>query len=262
MKQLDKNENLGALVKVTCQRFTNELHFGFHLENRTLFERFVPTELGIDSFMEDYTQAVNDEDTAIEQIRRSADTKRIAAADAVFDESYSGMNLHLQSCLKHYDPLIRRSAENLKVVFAKYGNIGKHQYREELVMSRNLLTDLRERAADVTATGLAEWMNAHEQTAIKLRELIDTRSSEIAGRTTLRVSVTRRNTDSIFHRIISRLEARINLNGLDYVPGFVAAYNTHATEYKNALAQHLGRLHSKNKPDEEKPEEEKPTTEA
>jgi hypothetical protein len=42
--------------------------------------------------------------------------------------------------------------------------------------------------------------------------------------------------------ILDRIDAMINLNGHDYVKGFVAEYNTHATEFKNALAQHLGRI--------------------
>ena len=165
-----------------------------------------------------------------------------ADADAVFDESFSGLHTYQQACLKHSNQTLRRAAQNLDVVFAKYGNIGKYPYRQELAMSMNLLQDLRLHEADVATLGLATWMNAHEQAAQKLRLLMDSRSDEIAGKTTLRAIETRRETDIVYQRIIARLEAMININGENYVPGFVAAYNTHATEYKNTLAQHLGRI--------------------
>ncbi|MDR2562384.1 MAG: DUF6261 family protein [Prevotellaceae bacterium] len=256
MKQLDKNEVLNALVKVTCQKLMNEMHLGFHLENQQIFENFSPSTLGIATFFGGYAKAIHDEDVAMEQTRKSADTSRISEADVQFDESYSGMWKYVQACLKHASMEARYAAENLEVIFAKYGNIGKQPYRAELTMSRNLLQDLRERPGDVQTIGLAIWMDAHEEKAVKLRELLDARAAEIAGRPNLRVIETRRETDMIYQRIISRLEAMININGVDYVEGFVAAYNTHATEYKNTLAQHLGRVQAgKVRPEEEATEE-------
>ena len=242
---MKKRVFFGALVRVRTHKLTNETHLGFHFENRSIFARYNPDSLSIQLLFVSYTQAVDNEDIALEEVRRSAETPRIAAADGEFDESFIGMHTFLQACLKHVSPDVRYAAQNLEVVFHKYGNIGKHAYREELAMSHNLLQDLRERPADVAAVGLGIWMDAHEQAAVKLRELIDERSTEVAARTTLRVKETRHETDHIYQQILSRLEAMINLNGVDFVPGFVAAYNTHATEYRNTLAQHLGRVHAK-----------------
>ena len=242
MNRMNKKEFLDVLVRVPTHEFTNEQHFGFHLENRNIFNRFDPAALGIATLTEAYSKAVDDEDKAMEQVRRSADTSRIADADVEFDDTYSGMHTYQQACLKHSNANIKRAAQNLDVVFAKYGNIGKYPYRQELAMSLNLLQDLRTREADVNALGLATWINAHEKAAVKLRQLMDARSDETAAKTTLRAIETRRETDTVYQHIIARLEAMININGVDYVPGFVAAYNTHATEYKNTLAQHLGRI--------------------
>jgi hypothetical protein len=219
---------------------------GFHRENRTTFTTYNPETLRIGTLSGEYSSAIDNEDTAMEQIRRSADTPRTAAATVEFDESFIGMHTFVQACRRHVSPDIRQSAENLDVVFRKYGNIGKHSYREELTMSHSLLDDLRLRPVDVASIGLVVWMDAHEQAAVRLRELIDERLAETSARTDLRVSETRRQTNLIFHRIVARLEAMINLDGVDFVPGVVAAYNTHATEYRNTLAQHLGRIHAKN----------------
>lgn len=244
MKRTKKAWDLNTLVKVPCPRLTNEMHLGFHLENGVMIGEFGATELGIAEYATQYADAIHDEDVAIEQVRRSADTSRIAEADVVFDNSYTGMHTYIQACLHHVSPEVRYSAQNLAVIFDQYGNIGRHSYRSELMMSRNILTDLRERPADIQATGLTVWMNAHESAATKLRELMDARSAEIASRSKLQVKETRKNTDGVYHLIISRVESMININGVNYVPGFVDAYNTHATEYKNTLAQHLGRVHA------------------
>jgi hypothetical protein len=231
---------------VETPRLTNETHFEFNTENRDMFNRYGPQALGIEPFAAQYDEALANEDTALELVRKSAETPRIAVADAAFDDTFSGMHTYLQSCLKHYIPDMRRAAENLNVVFQKYGNIGKLAYREELAASHNLVQDLRAREVDVVATGLMPWLEAHEQAAANLLALLGERTGEAAQQTALRVAGTRRETDRIYQQILKRLEAMINIQGVDFVPGFVAEYNAHATEYKHTLAQHLGRIRVKN----------------
>jgi len=238
-----KTADADKLVRVETSRLKNETHFEFNDENRELFNRYKPAALGIQLYEAPYNEAVNNEDTALELVRKSAETPRIAAADVVFDETFTGMHTFLTSCLKHYNPNMRRAGENLNVVFQKYGNIGKLAYREELAASHNLTQDLRARPTDMGVIGLLPWLEAHEKAAADLLALLGERTGETAQLTALRVIETRRETDRIHQQILKRLEAMININGIDFVPGFVAEYNAHATEYKNTLAQHLGRIH-------------------
>ena len=185
-----------------------------------------------------------DLDTALERIRKSADTDRIAVADSEFDRSFSGMHEYTRSCRNHFDPTVRKAAENLLTVFDHYGNIGKEAYRQELASSFNLLQDLRARPGDVAALALEPWMSAHEQAANALAALLGKRTEEIWKQSDLNVREVRKELDAIHQQIITRIDAMINLYGKDFVPGFVAEYNAHATEYKNKLAQHLGRIHA------------------
>jgi hypothetical protein len=48
--------------------------------------------------------------------------------------------------------------------------------------------------------------------------------------------------DAAYQKVTDRLDARINLDGRGFAGTFYAEYNTHATEHKNKLAQHLGRV--------------------
>jgi hypothetical protein len=237
---------MNRLIRVATRSLTNETHFAFNLGNRRLYVKYGAAPLGIAGFIGGYEQAVDDEDTALERIRKSADTGRIAGADRDFDRSFSGMHGYAKTCLLHYEPEVRHAAENLIVVFERYGNIAGLPYQPALASSLNLLEDLRARTADYQLTGIAPWADAHERAAQYLSGLIDERTSETAQTTDLKVRETRRRVDAANQHILDRIEAMINLNGADYVAGFVAEYNAHATEFKNALAQHLGRIHREN----------------
>ncbi|MDR1526922.1 MAG: DUF6261 family protein, partial [Dysgonamonadaceae bacterium] len=160
------------LVKVKTQALPNELHFRFHSENDALYARYGEQPLGISEFITPFRGKLSDLDIALERIRKSAETERIAEADHAFDTSFSGMSEYARSCLNHFDPAVRRSAENLDIVFSHYGNIGKEAYRQELASSLNLVQELRARATDVTALNLEPWIGAHEQAAAALAALL------------------------------------------------------------------------------------------
>jgi hypothetical protein len=233
------------LIRPKTAALANELHFRFHTENAALYAKYDPSQLNISTFIGPFTTKLDELDTALERIRKSADTARAAAADHDFDLSFSGMHEYARSCLHHFDPAVRRAAENLDIVFSHYGNIGKESYRQELAASYNLMQDLRARKDDVIALNLEPWMQAHEQTAAALAAILDERTSETAQQTDLRVRQTRRELDAIYQQITDRIDAMININGTKFAPAFVAEYNAHALEYKNILAQHLGRIHAR-----------------
>jgi hypothetical protein len=106
------------------------------------------------------------------------------------------------------------------------------------------MQELRTRKDDISALHLEPWMQAHEKAAATLSALLDERTGGTAQQTELRVRQVRREVDTLYRQITDRIDAMINLHGHDFAPGFVAEYNAHATEYKNKLAQHLGRVHA------------------
>jgi hypothetical protein len=112
------------LVKVRTYVLPNELYFRFHTENDNLYAKYGEILLGIDIYIVPFRSRLADLDTALERIRKSPETKRIAEADRDFDTSFSGLAEYTRSCLHHFDPAVRRAAENLDVVFDHYGNIG------------------------------------------------------------------------------------------------------------------------------------------
>ena len=233
------------LVKIPLRLLPNETLFSFTTENGEYFTKYNPETLGIAEYMPDYNASLTAFRNSLEPIEKSADTERIAKADEDFNESYRALSGYVKSCLLHYSVTVRRAAENLSPVFAKYGNIGRNPYSKELGMSKNLRQELSEREDDVKAMGLTPWINAHAAKAEVLDELIKARTYKDSKKVRVRTIDARRQLEAIHKKIVDRLDAMINIHGENYVEGFVAEYNAHATRYKNALAQHLGRLHKK-----------------
>jgi hypothetical protein len=234
--------NKFELVRVPTNKLPNELHFIFMTENRTIYTKYGVVPLGIEPFMQEYDSTLADENAALEVIRKSAETERIAIADVEFDHSFLGMRDFAKTSLKHYKPTVCRAAENLWVIFEHYGNINLLPYHQELGASINILQDLRARQADYALVEIAPWADAHEQAANNLAALLAGRIEEQAMQSQLRAREVKLRMDSIYQKTTNRLDAKINIEGKDFVPGFYAEYNTHATEYKNKLAQHLGRI--------------------
>jgi hypothetical protein len=211
-------------------------------ENRVYYMKYDPQTLEIGVYMVEYDTSLSDLETALERIRKSPETVRIAELDTRFNASFSGMAEYVRASLKHYSPDVRRAAENLIVVFEHYGNIGRHPYRQELGESFNLMQDLRARMADVELLQLFPWMSAHEADANALAALLDARTGDEAQQTDIHVFDARRSLEAVYQQITNRIDAVINLRGKDFAGGFYAEYNAHATEYKHTLAQHLGRI--------------------
>ena len=153
------------ITRVRTNKLTNETFFRFMTENRRYYENYNPQTLEIAGFMPGYDSALTELDDALERIRKSPDTERIAVLDADFDRTCSGMEAYVKAYLQHFDPVVRTAAENLDVVFRHYGNIGRRAYREELAASHNLVQELHARPADVNALQLAPWIAAHEAAA-------------------------------------------------------------------------------------------------
>jgi hypothetical protein len=231
------------LVRVKTRLLPNETFYRFMSENYVYYLKYNPATLEIEVFMVEYVAAMNDLDLSLERIRKSAETERIAQLDVEFDRSYMGMEEYVRACLKHYDPKMRYAAENLMIIFKHYGNIGKQAYRKELGSSANLLQDLRARSVDVATLALHQWMLAHEEAAAALALLLNTRTTEDAKQSDIRVSDARLRMEAVYQLVTDRIDAVINLKGKDFAGDFYAEYNAHATEYKTALAQHLGRIH-------------------
>jgi hypothetical protein len=246
------------LVGVSLSQFPNNLHFPYTSESLALFMKYNPSTLGIKEFFDPFELSFQKLDTAFEYSPKSPETERIARLDEEFDLTFAGMRNYSFSFLKHFNEDDRYAAENLKIIFDKYGNIARQPYRQAIGSSHNLVQELRNRPDDIQKINLTSWIDAHEAAAKKVADLLDKRIEEMSQQTNLRIREVRQEVDFYYHKIVNRINAMINIHGKDYVPGFFEEFNRHATEYNNKYAIHIGRIQAekeKNKDKENKNEE-------
>jgi hypothetical protein len=236
--------NEEILIEVPVYRFSEETHYEYMEESSLIMRKYDPNYLGIQIFFGPFEQAIQNEDDALEHIRKSPETVRIAKVDVKFDSSFGGLRDYTHSFLKHFGEQERYAAENLSVVLKKYGNIAKEPYRQELAMAHNLIQDLRKHPADIQTLNLAPWINALETVTNEMLALLDKRNIEVSQQTHLKVKETRQETDILYQKIVNRINAMINIHGKAFAQAFFDEFNTHATEYKNKYAQHIGRIRS------------------
>jgi hypothetical protein len=235
-------EIIEKLIRVRISNFPNNMHEAFHTENEGIYVAYNPDKLGISPFMTPFGTALGNEHVALGHIAKSPETARIAELDDKFDFTFAGMRNYTRSYLKYSNEPERHAAEDLMVVFDKYGNISLKPNHEELALSRSLLEELRRHPNEIMLINLTPWMDTHEIAARELANLLDKRTDDIAQQMTVSVKKARREVDKIYKQISDRIDAMINIHGKEYVPGFVNKYNAHAIEYRNKYAIHIGRI--------------------
>jgi hypothetical protein len=247
MEDITMNYEDFILLGVPVSQLPNGLHFSYNEGTKNLLQKFNPDPLGVMEFFDPYGGAIVNLDIAFEYSPKSPETDRIVKLDEIFDDTFSGMKNYVYAYLKHRGDTERYAAENLKVIFDKYGNIAKESYREALTYSHTLLQELKNHPAEIKVLLLTPWMDAHEKAAKEMRDLMEKRNEDMAHQTHIKVREARKEVDYYYHKIVNRINAMINLHTKDYVPGFYDEFNQHATEYNNKYAQHLGRLREEKK---------------
>jgi len=223
-------------------RLHNEEHFQFHTGVLQLIGTGNPATLKIESETETYAAMYANESEAIELIRKSALTDDIAEADSNRDAIFSGMRDTVKAAENHFNADKRQAAFRLMVVFDHYGNLAIKGYDEETASVTNLVNDLTTtNAADVAALGVTEWVTELKSRNDDFDGLKNERYTEESEKTSLRMKVSRVDTDNAYKVIIGRINALIIVEGDAAYAGFVNELNVRIGSYSNLLAQRQGR---------------------
>ena len=115
--------------KIYAYNLRNDAHFQFYTEFRNLVQKEGAENLKIATQFEAWLPLYDKEDTALKKIQKSAITAQIQEADRVRDEIWGDLVETNTAALRHFDPDVRESAKQLKIVFDTYGNIAKKPLR-------------------------------------------------------------------------------------------------------------------------------------
>jgi hypothetical protein len=184
---------------------------------------------------------------ALDYILRSTFTAEIEAQDRVRDGTYRGLVLAIESYLHHPDDAKRDAATKLHVLVEHYGNIARQGYNDESAAIDDILREfaMEKNAAFITTLGLGAWVAELAAANARFSDLMHDRyNEETAQRPAIPMRVARVAVDEQFHALITRVEAIVALNGIDFTPelsAFVTEYNILAGKYKKILALERGR---------------------
>jgi hypothetical protein len=227
------------ILRSDFYRFRNEEWFQLFTEFRDLALKFNPDALNITAQWATFLILYADADTALEIIRKSADTALMAEADRGRDQTFRGFADAVKSARNHFDPQKRAAAEQLSILLDHFGNLAKKAPNEETAGIYNLLQELNGAYADrIQTLSLQDWTIRLAADNEAYEVLVKNRNTEVALRSKLRVKEIRKELQEVYHCMVERIEAMITLNGeIQPFAGFVNEWNAFLKRYANVLAQ-------------------------
>ena len=231
------------IIRFHYEPLRNETHVELHTNMNTLFVKYTPEALGIETIYPSYKALLDDELEALDVIRRSELTAEIEAKDHERDRLYRGFSDTVKGYRHHFDPDKRPAAEKLEVILEHYGNIARKRLDEKTAAIEDLYRELmkQENLLQVTALGLGEWLDCLAQVNRHLEALMMNRYSEISKRPNIRMRSVRKELDRVFRTILDLLESQVRINGEDTHKAFLAELNAVMERYRDILAQEAGR---------------------
>jgi hypothetical protein len=223
-------------------RFQNDEHFNFHTEVNGLVTNITAATLLISAEYAAYLPLLQQEEDALNFVRKSSYSLLISASDKVRDNTLAGMNDAIDSGLKHFDPAVRASSGRLKILLDTTGNIARKAYNKETGDILKLLADLKGTyAADVAAAKIGDWVSELEKNNNAFVELQNSRYDEAAEKTRLRMTDVRVDVDAAYKTMIAKINALIIVNGEAPYVDFVNKLNLRIAAYVNNLSIYSGK---------------------
>ena len=227
--------------KVTLSRLRNDEHFQFHSEFKDIVIKHNPRVLGIGAQFAEYTRLYNREDDGIKKIRKSALTAQLMEADKARDDTWSGLIKMNEASLKHFDTKVVEAGKRLKILFGTYGNVAVKPLNEQTSAVYNILQELQgDYAADVTASGIENWVEELKKRNEVFRKLMQDRFSETALKSGVSVREARILLDRAYKDITDCINVFVLLDGAAAYEHFIRSHNVVAEKYSAILARRLG----------------------
>jgi hypothetical protein len=229
-------------------KLRNEEWFQLFTEFRDLVLKYNPVALNIAELWATFLLFYADADTALEIIRKSADTVLMIEADHVRDRTFRGFADAVKSARNHFDPAKSAAADKLAIIFKHFGNLARKAPNEETAGIYNLLQELNSGTPGaplpVDVLGLRDWATQLAEDNASYEALVKDRNTEVASRSKLRMKEVRRELQEVYYKMTERLEATMTLNG-DVPPftDFANEWNAFLKRYADVLAQRQGMHH-------------------
>jgi len=213
--------------KIDTNHLRNDAHFQFHTEIIKLIDETGTETLKIIAQWPGHLGLLENLDTALKKITKSATTEKIHGADKKRDELYSGFVKFLAGLCEHYDPTMRDAALKVQFIVHNYGNVATKPLNEETSAIYNLVYELKNnKYKDIIAQlGLTQWVAKIELQNVICATLIQERDRENASKSHTAVKEARQVIDESYRHIIETINALLFLKQLTGCEAFVDTMN-------------------------------------
>ena len=228
--------------QIRLSRLRNDTHFQFHTEFKDLAQKHNPDALKIRQQYEAYLLLYDKEDLALKKINKSAITEKIQNADKARDEIWGDLVETNTAALRHFDPEVRESAKQLKIVFDTYGNIARKPLNDQTSATYNIVQDLEGKyAPDVAKVALGPWLAELKARNIAFSDLMRERFDESSLRVDIVLKKARVQLDEAYYAMVERIHALVLVEGAADYEGFIKKLNPIVSKYAIVQAAHAGR---------------------
>lgn len=251
---------------VHLSHLRGEEHFQFGEDVIAAIKAATPEALHVEQLYNTFVAVHGEEDEVLEQIRKSALTGKIDAADAARDNIFYGLSEAIRSSARHFTATIREAARSLGIPMNTYGNIATRNYAEQTAATYNLVQELRTNyGEEVNTLNLAPWLTELERLNNIVAGLLRQRDTENTGRTTLQLKEVRARADEAYRALINAVESLSivaamglgseNLGTAAVYDAFIAGLNTTIKRYNNIIAVRRGHAKAKKEAEEKEKKE-------
>ncbi|MDR2085767.1 MAG: DUF6261 family protein [Dysgonamonadaceae bacterium] len=177
---------------------------------------------------DDFTVWLNRESKVVDMQKTSLYTERIVEVNLRADRLITGISKVVSAGMYHFNPAMVAAAKELRIRLKAFGRIQWKAYKEKSAAIGILIADFRlpDYAPPVDLLGLTPWIDELENTHNHFDHLLKQRNIEWTQKPQDRLIDIRRQIDSIYRRIVERINSAetFDTEGV-YLP-FIRQLNT------------------------------------
>jgi hypothetical protein len=228
------------IIKIHFQYLRAEAHYQFMLLLLKLFGVYTNVELIVTDLLAPLREWITLEGQLVDAVRTSEYTKELAEADHRVDRDLVGINAAVASALHHFDPAVVAAARRIEIRLKSFrGEIEKKSYEEESAAVKILLADLQDTYAPQVATlSLGPWVTELADAQEDFERIFLLRSDRRAEQPKERLRDVRKQIDTIYRKIVERIDACTIVNGDDVTGEFVKHLNSEIAYFNEHSHRH------------------------
>lgn len=195
------------------------------------------------------SEALNNFDLALKQVRINEMVEKVNAADEVADNAWRYARAYLKAMMNHPNTTIAELARSTYIhTFDKYGDIANLGEKEEYGAYQNLIGDLTAISSEtLTDLALGPWVENMTLAQAKHEVLRNQRINEDATYQTGLAKQARLEAEAAYRTFAEKLNALIIINGSEPYETFVTSMNVVIAELKASIKARETRSANKNK---------------